>query len=78
MTCPDNCGRKTDNPCEAGWVEVFDWSVIRADDNRHPDEAALWFATLRCCWQYGERILIADLGAAISGEANERLAAGAA
>lgn len=73
MKCPDGCGKEAAYPREAGWVEVFDWSVISADDSRHPDEATLWFATLRCCWQYGERVLIADLGAAVSAEANERI-----
>lgn len=78
MTCPDGCGKRTTTPTTDGWVELFDWSVISADDPRPPEAARLWFATLRCCWQYGERVLIADLGARISGEHQERVAAGAA
>lgn len=76
MKCPDGCGQRTETPCQDGWVEVCDWSVISADDPRGPEAAIQWFATRRCLDQYGERRLIADLGAAVSGEANERWAKG--
>lgn len=76
--CPDQCGKRTKTPAQDGWLELFDWSVINADDSRGPEAATLWFFRARCVWQYGERVLIADLGAQISGEANERIAAGAA
>jgi hypothetical protein len=76
IRCPDGCGRRTKHPATEKWLELTDWGVLSADDPRPPEAATTWFATARCLWQYGERILIADLGAAISGEAQERQARG--
>jgi len=75
--CPcGDCHRSTDSPRADKWVEVTDWAVISADDPRPPAAATEWFASLRCLWKTGERRFLADLGATISGEANERIARG--
>lgn len=74
MTCPcGDCNRRTDSPAFDGWVQVTNWGAIRADDTRPDSEVTEWFASLRCLWKAGERRHLADLGAAVSAEANERI-----
>lgn len=76
IKCADLCGKRTKTPVKDGWLELFDWSVIDADDPRPPAAATLWFASARCCWLYGERVIAADLCGQVSGEAQERQARG--
>lgn len=71
--CADSCGKRTKSPAKDGWLELFDWGVISADDPRPPEAATLWFFRARCVWQFGERVLSADLAAQISEEANHRI-----
>lgn len=68
LHCPCTCGRRTKDPCGDKWFETFDWSVISADDPRDASAAQLWFASARCCWRYGQMVLLADLSSAAGGD----------